>query len=127
MSRHQLKHPNLKAQPFEVGQKVWINMTHGRRDPSLTEAIITKVGRKWVDLDQHHLGRFDCGTMQLDGGRYGSPGKVYLSPEVFNQEVLTQRLWSELSRRIPSGSPPEGMTIDKIRQVAALLGIPLPE
>jgi len=112
---------------FTIGQKVWVSTAQGgRRDLSLKEATITKVGRKWVDLNPHYLGRFDCSTMQLDGGRYGSPGQVYLSPEAFHTEVLTQRLWSELARRITIYSP-EGMTIDKIRQVAALLNISLPE
>lgn len=121
MSKHQLNAP-----PFEAGQKVWVHLTiGGRGQVDLREAVITKVGRKWVDLDQSYLGRFDCGTMQLDGKKYGSPGKVYRAPEAFHTEAMTQRLWSELARRIPI-SRPEDVSIDTIRQVADLLSITLP-
>lgn len=120
--------PNSAQAPFSPGQKVWVHMISWRDATKLEEAAVLKVGRKWVELDPSYLGRFDVDTLLLKGeSKYGSPGRVYRSPEDFHTELLTNRLWYDLARRIPIGSVPKGVTLDKIRQVAALLDIPLPE
>lgn len=102
---------------FEIGQTVFYtdNDRKGRIYPSKVESI----GRKWVNLEKH-AGRFDKETMLLDGGQYSSPGKVYLSEEVYRNELAVEDLWKKF-REAYTYRAPEGVTVDNIREAARLL------
>lgn len=55
---------------------------------------ITKIGRKWAEFDRGR--RFDINTLEVDGGGYQSPGRIYLTKEEYDNKVKTQLLWIKL-------------------------------
>lgn len=102
---------------LSVGQKLCFVGTH-RYNKGPTEVTVTKIGRKWAYLDNGE--KIDSVTLWADGGQYGSPGRCWLSEHDWMQEQERCRLWLELHKRL-SFRPPDGVSIDTIRQASAML------
>lgn len=110
---------------LEVGQKLWFVDQHSYRKASERghEVTITKIGRKWATIGPGL--RIDLQTLWADGGAYSSPGRCYLSADDYLSEMAKVDLWRDFSSRVSRYNPPNGVTVETIRQVADLLGIPL--
>jgi len=105
---------------FQVGQKLFASFGGGRnRNDCWME--ITKVGRKWLELDGHY--RADISDLVIDGRGYSSPGKCYLNKEEHDAEVALTNAWSSLTRAFPMYSKPKHLTIEDIEKVKQILGI----
>lgn len=87
--------------PIKVGDRLFV-VNKGYSGRFLERwATVTKIGRKWADLQfegrasRHRADRFDMETMELDGGDFTSPGRVYRSKEEWRWEARDERLWKE--------------------------------
>jgi hypothetical protein len=78
--------PDLK-----VGQKLWFVPSQYSGYKYCKFVTIEKIGRKWVTIqysnDQFDKSKLINGKAPLDGGRYSSPGYVYLDQNLHDQEV----------------------------------------
>lgn len=102
---------------LEVGQKLWY-VPNSSRD-NQQEVTIQSIGRKWAKAG--YVGNVDINTLEVDGGKYSSPGKCYLSQKEYDNYVLIRSAWAELARKIPMYSLPEGMTQEKIDAISKLI------
>jgi Tfp pilus assembly protein PilW len=58
-------------------------------------------------------------------GNVGTPGRIYSSEAAYAEHVRTQSAWNDTRWRITRFDfKSEGMTLDTIQQVRALLGLP---
>lgn len=108
---------------YQVGQEVWVLDTQRIRHPNastpLHKATISAIGRKWATIGRKE--RFDITNGQLDGGEYTSPGRVFLSPEAFQQEVRLNAAWSALGDAVRRHQPPTGVTAEFLEEVVCRL------
>lgn len=106
---------------LQEGQKLWWVYSSNRRGQP-REVTVTKVGRKWAQLDNNC--RIDIETLLADGGDYMSPGCCYLSKDIYDSGVALQKAWSEMKRDIQYASTPEGVTVVDIQAARTLLRMP---
>lgn len=109
-------------EPVKVGDKLWF--VPRSRYSEAAWVTITKVGRKWISAGGN---RFDKTTLEADGGNYSSPGQGYRSQEEWAETVYLRKAWSAVSAYLRNAyGPPDGMSIDRLASIAAILGVPLP-
>lgn len=112
---------------LSVGQKLWYVPRDSREVSQSREVTVTKIGRKWAEIDMGWRGsRIDLEDWRVDGGQYSSPGSCYVSRQAWDDERQRQRAWSSLFSARPYGGPPDHVTTAAIYQAASLLGIELP-
>lgn len=103
---------------FEIGQSLW--RVAERSKPC--EVKIVRVDRKWLELSDGH--RADVHTLWLDGGRYNSPGRCYLSREMWEAENMRQGRWRLFrSKMNDQYACPTGVTAEQIETVMQILGM----
>lgn len=102
------------------GQKLWW-VPQRNRHAQAKEVTVTKVGRKWAQLDNHE--RIDLETLVADSGQYSPSGCCYLSRDECEQEKALAQAWSKLKRDLQYGRNPDGVTIGDIEAARKLLGI----
>ena len=114
------------AMQYTVGQKLWF--ASSRRSAVPTEVAVTKVGRKWVTIDDWRKSRFsiETGESHPDDRVYGY---VYTSIEAFEaakradevrQAVVNE--WHNLRRDLSGRySTPDDMTGEKIAAARKIL------
>lgn len=106
---------------LEIGQKLWCVPSGRRGEPH--EVTITKVGRLWAKINDRRYTRIDVNTLYMDRGVSSSPGRCYLTREEWETEVEEDKIWSAFhSRMLGKYSKPRGLTADRIREAAKLLG-----
>ena len=100
---------------MEVCVVVTLNV---RGKPQPRTAKITKVGRKWITLEDadRYPTRFDAKTHRIDGGQYSSPGRVYASKEEYRETTEKQDLWRNFCSRLPLTAP-EHISIFNIENI----------
>ena len=110
------------SEDFKVGDTVFLVYHERRRGPN-REVAITKVGRKWIEInDGQH--RFDREALCIDGGVYSSPGRGWLAKGEYEDSVKLSAAWFRLKRFVfDTHNIPVGVTEDAIRQAAKLLGM----
>ena len=76
---------------LKVGQELWFVPSQYSGYGKCKFVTIEKIGRKWVTIqysnDQFDKSKLINGKAPLDGGRYSSPGYVYLDQNLHDQEV----------------------------------------
>lgn len=95
---------------LKVGQTVIFCPADSRNSPA--EVTVTAIGRRWVSIADMGYGnaRFDKGTLEVDGGEYSSPGRIFLSRDDFNAERERAELLKELRRLASEYSNPYTLT-----------------
>ena len=77
---------------------------------------VSKVGRKWVYFDNGYS-RFDKDTMQIDGGNYTSPGRVFVNKRHYDLKKEANELWVEVRKKVDLlWGTPSIETVDEIEQ-----------
>lgn len=108
-----------KKSDFTVGQKLFYV---GRNNAqSKQEITISGVGKKWLTIDNHL--RLDIETLIADGGDYTPPGAAYLSEQDYLDLLALQGAWLHFKSLLSSHRVPEDVTIEKINQAKAILGL----
>jgi hypothetical protein len=114
------KNPSLNPHGLFVGDCLFYVANDNRR--STTTVSVVKIGRKWVELSNRN--RVDIMSLEADGGQYSSPGTAWLSEQAYRDRVALQDAWRSLRRQIDGlYGAPAGLTIEKMDQIADLLGI----
>jgi len=94
---------------------------YGRNLGCQFEAVITKVGRKWISFKPVAGGmedRFDAETRNIDGKQYSSPGKVYPSLAEYIEQSERGRLWTDFCQKMPFQAP-DSISTDRIKELIA--------
>jgi hypothetical protein len=110
-------------QGWEVGMDVCVVYTENvRGEPNPITANITKVGRKWITTAciQGFTTRFDAETMYIDGGRYSSPGKVYVDERAYHETTSLHKLWRDFRSYLPYAIP-DHLTIGDVSELILLV------
>lgn len=90
---------------LKIGQRLWFVPSQCSNSRDCQGVNIEKIGRRWVYTSN---GRFDLSKMvggkaAIDGGQYSSPGYVYLSRDLHDQEVeirlIKRKLITDLQER----------------------------
>ena len=86
-----------------VGQTVWYNDERGRSrsDKELKETVITKVGRKYFELEATYRSKFDVNTLDKVS-EFSSSIKIYLSKEAYDDEVKSNKLIRDIRDKLGS-------------------------
>ena len=74
----------------KIGRELWAVQTMNGK-PRGFVVKVTKVGRKWITLDNGW--RCDRVTGIVDGGAYSPPGKVYATKQFWLDELENKRVW----------------------------------
>ena len=106
---------------FTVGQELFASFGRNRHKNECTMTI-SKVGRKWLELDDGRY-RANIETLDIDGGQDSSPGKCYVSKQDYDDEVALTEAWASLTRHFPLYSKPKHVTVEDIEQAKKLLGL----
>ena len=94
-------------------------------EPELT--TVTKVGRKWFEVEAVKNTRFDLQTLQNDGKGYSSSSRVILSLVDYRNEREQSRLNELISEYFRTFSR-KSITLEQLREIAKVLNIePNPE
>lgn len=102
---------------FSVGQTVYIRWYRDREGRPLGPYKVTKVGRAWIYLGARY--RFDR-DLHIDGGRFASPGRVYLSEQDYCDECERKTAWRAFADLVKYQPPPK-VSVETIEQARALL------
>lgn len=103
-----------------VGQKLW--WVPSNRHGSNREVGVTKVGRKWAQLSNHH--RIDVQTLVADAGEFSSPGTCYRDQAEYEAAAALERAWSRLRQDISLAyQRPEQVSLENIEAARSLLGL----
>lgn len=105
---------------FEVGQRVFY-APHGRRERAQA-ATVKRVGRKWVEVAELHLRRFNVETGAADGGIYSSPGVYWPSEDAYHNHVAIKDAWAGFMFTLRDGMP-AGATVERIDAACDALGV----
>jgi hypothetical protein len=94
-------------------------VTRDRQGLKLEDAVIAKVGRKWVTVGEGwREQRFDFDG--LSDRQWGHPTRMWASREAFEAEQQRQDAWRDLQSATRIPSPPDGVTIADIRAALSL-------
>jgi len=107
---------------LKIGQQLWFvpSQYSGKGCKFVT---VKKVGREWVTIqysnDQFDKSKLINGKAPLDGGRYSSPGYVYLSRDLHDQEVESRLL----TRKIIAALEGEPFTVEQLKAIEKILEV----
>ena len=105
---------------LQVGQELWFVYRERRRGAPCI-VIITKVGRKWAQLNYGGY-RVNVDTLKVDGAGYTSPAQCWLTREAWEDEVNRQDAWSKLRGYFDHRwQAPDGLPTEKIEEILAAL------
>jgi hypothetical protein len=105
---------------FQVGQTVIFVGAH-RHNAGAKEMKITKIGRKWLSLENGY--RVDRETLAADGAGYVSPGRAYVTREEYEAKLALENEWEGLCKVIRSSYSPTTSNIQAVREAKRLLNI----
>lgn len=87
-----------------------------------SDVTVTKIGRKWVDLSNGY--RIDKITMLADGKGYQSPGRAWLSQQIYEDRLAVCNEWNKFHKSLrDSYNAPDDMTLDRIEAARIALGM----
>jgi len=90
-----------------------------RRDKSVKEDVVIKVGRKYVELEKY-------GTYEIESGRqktkYSADYQMWLSRHDLEQHLLSEQLKSDIKNSIPKYGVWD-ISIEKLKAIADIIGI----
>jgi len=85
---------------LKVGQTVFIKGLNNRHGAGVAEATITKVGKKYFEVDPTWYGRFYIDTLLHDAKRYSPQHKVYLDLNKLEEEKEAAELSTKIRHSI---------------------------
>ena len=103
---------------LKVGQKLWWVPRYNRTQPQ-HEVTVTKVGRKWAQLDNHY--RISLETFKADGGGYAPPGTCYPSKAHFDAITELNVAWNHFIGDLRNMRLPDGVTVEDVEAARKLL------
>lgn len=106
---------------YHVGQRLWF-VPEQRWNGQPRELTITKIGRKWITLNDDH--RASIENLIVDGDGYSSPGRCYVDQVAYEEEKALNEAWTAFRQDTDRmRRTPELVTIESIQQARKLLGV----
>lgn len=100
---------------IEVGQTVYVEGIQRRTQTvNLRKAIVSKVGRKYFELDGYYRDRFNIDTLLHDGGDYSPSYKVWLNESDYSNHIHEVKLRRELPDMLRKASYKQLVKINSI-------------
>jgi len=110
---------NLKN--VKAGDTIWVVRIEARSEEDGRPYSVTKVGRDYVHVSAYT--RFHIDTGLVTSGNMSPTLVAYPSRSQFVDEFLTQKAWTDFMLAIRNTyKVPEGLTTEKIKEAATLLG-----
>ena len=81
--------------------------------------IVSKVGRKYFELEGMYNARFFIKTLSQDGGQYCSDHQCYLSLKEIEDEREASSLYSKI--RLIFNENSNTITLEKLKQISDIL------
>lgn len=107
-------------QPFKVDDQVYYVPRDQRWDQPRYK-FISKVGRKWIYCGDRF--RFDKETLQVDGGQYSSPGRVYRQLSDYEAVLRRNRKYQAIAKTFDHYGKRDRFDEDQLDRVIAILDI----
>lgn len=102
---------------IKVGNTLWYVPIYKRELPR--DVTVTKVGRKWIEIDPSWFPRLDKDTLFADGGKGVSPGRAYISKGEWEIERDTNQAWGEFRTAIEKlYHRPQHLKLEEIQEMA---------
>lgn len=109
------------SKKLEVGDVLYLAYNDHRKGNR--EIVVSKIGRQWVYFDGCQR-RFALDTLAVDGGAFGSPGRIYYCEQDYQDVVDLKSAWSSLKRLIDDHyTAPDGVTKEMIEQAGKLIKV----
>ena len=107
---------------LEVGQEIFLKPTGNavRRNSEVREAKITKIGKKYFEVDILRT-RFSIETLCQDNGEYSSDYKGYLSRQEIIDEAERNSLYRQICEFFRYGSTNVSLSTDQLRQISRII------
>lgn len=109
----------MNPSDFKVGQQIFVEWRNGSKPYMLTETV-SKIGRKWVEFMNGRC-RFNPETMNIDGGEYTSPGRVWLTEDAYDAHVERRHMWQKLYKLASRHTPPDHLSIEQMNLIISTL------
>ncbi len=115
----------MSTRTVHVGDVLYFVRTSGyRKNEEGKEVTVTKVGRKWFHFDGGYY-KAAIQNWMVDGGQYGSPGRIYENAAAYEEEERRAEAWHELRKGIDRFyTPPGHLTTDQIVEVLKIIKEP---
>lgn len=106
---------------MEVGQKIYLEPlgNAARRSKEIKEVTISKIGRKYFQVEEMDMIRFNIDDLVHDGGVYSSEYQGYLSKGAIADKMERERLHSIISREFNTHNPT--LTLDKLKAIDGII------
>lgn len=106
---------------MEVGQKVYLEPinNNARYSKEIKESRISKIGRKYFELEDKYYGRFFIESMRQDCGQYISGYNAYLSMQEIEDKKEAQKLFAEI-KKVFSGFGTE-IPLSKLKEIERII------
>lgn len=103
-----------------IGQTVYVKLINGsaRRSGEITEAVVTKVGRRHFETDQPHYGKFFVDNLYQDSGRQTAYYRCYLSRQDIEDEREMVELYKNIKQWFDCYSP---TTLEQLRRIRDII------
>jgi hypothetical protein len=110
---------------LEVGQKVFYlhigYRRNERNDSQLYEATVSKIGRKWFEVEELSFTRFSLEDLRNDGKGFTSSYRIVLSKEDFELEQEHYKLRGKVEDFFRYGA--NKATLQQLKDIAKVLNI----
>lgn len=106
---------------MEVGQKVYLEPigNKARYSKEIKESRISKIGRKYFELEDKYYGRFFIDSMSQDGRQYISGYNAYLSMQEIEDKKEAQKIFGELKKVFSGFST--GIPLSKLKEIEQII------
>jgi len=107
---------------MKVGQKIYLkpignNARYGNQE--VRECTISKIGRKYFELEEKGYGRFFIESMAQDCGQYISGYQAYLSIQDIEDEEEAKKLYSEIKKAFSGFST--SLSLSELKEISRII------
>ena len=106
---------------LEVGQTIFVRPTNNaaRYSKEIKEATVSKVGKKYFELDGFHRMRFSIEKMEQDAGQYSADYLCYFTMQEIRDEIDAKSISEWLNPFFGYGKP--RLSAEKLRRIKAIV------
>lgn len=102
---------------MKIGQTIYLKPIGNakRHSKDIKEAKISKIGRKYFNVEPSYYGRFFIDSMYQDCGEYISDYKAYLSKQEIEEEEEANLLYLKIKKQFESYGNP--FTLNQLKKL----------
>ena len=104
---------------LKVGQKIFLKSI-GSRELEIIEVAISKIGKKYFEVDKSYLGRYFLEDMLQDGRGYTARYKAYTNMEEIQKEERMRELGNKIYSFFRYGDT-KRLTLEQLEQIQSMI------